>query len=108
MGRFKAIEAHEASKAREAFHMAITAGAKKAFRASLKKRVFNIRRKKDMDDGVKTIEQLIATKKIKEAVALMPKTYKAIDKAAKGHTIKKGAADRKKSRLMALLNKSAK
>lgn len=85
--------------------MAITAGAKKAFRASLKKRVFNLRRKKIMDDEIKAIEQLVATKKVKEAIALVSKAYKAIDKAAKGNTIKKGAADRKKSRLMALLNK---
>ena len=88
--------------------MAITAGAKKAFRASLKKRVFNMRRKKAMDDDIKTIEQLIAVKKTKEAIALVSKAYKAIDKAAKGNTIKKGKADRKKSRLMALINKSIK
>ena len=59
-----------------------------------------------MDDGIKAIEKLIFSKKVKEALALIPKAYKAIDKAAKGNTIKKGAADRKKSRLMALVNKA--
>ena len=58
-----------------------------------------------MDDLIREVKNLVLSKKIKEAHALMPKAYKAIDKAAKGHTIKKGAADRKKSRLMALVNK---
>jgi len=39
---------------------------------------------------------------------LVPKAYKAIDKAAKGNTIKKGAANRKKARLMAFVNKASK
>lgn len=59
-----------------------------------------------MNDAVKEIERLAAAKKTKEALALVPKAYKAIDKAAKGNTIKKGKADRKKARLMATINKS--
>ena len=86
--------------------MAITSSAKKAYRSSLKKRVFNVRRKNAMDDSIKEIEQLVSAKKIKEALALVPKAYKAIDKAAKGNTIKKGKADRAKGRMMALINKS--
>lgn len=85
--------------------MAITSSAKKAYRASLRKRVFNLRRKSAMEDAVKEIEQLVAAKKMKEALALVPKAYKAIDKAAKGNTVKKGKADRTKARLMAVINK---
>ncbi|MDO8620331.1 MAG: 30S ribosomal protein S20 [bacterium] len=83
--------------------MAITSSAKKAYRSSLKKRVFNVRRKQDMDTVVKKIKRLLAEKKIAEAQKLVPTAYKALDKAAKEHTIKKGAADRKKSRLVKLI-----
>lgn len=83
--------------------MAITSSAKKAYRSSLKKRVFNVRRKQDMDTVVKKIKRLLAEKKIAEAQKLIPQAYKALDKAAKEHTIKKGSADRKKSRLVKLI-----
>jgi len=79
--------------------MAITSSAKKAHRASLRKRVFNVRRKQAVSEAVKSIKKLMAEKKIAEAQNLLPLAYKAYDKAAKEHTIKYGAADRKKSRL---------
>lgn len=83
--------------------MAITSSAKKAYRASLRKRVFNLRRKQAVDSVVKKIKKLVAEKKVAEAKKLIPQAYKAFDKAAKEHTIKKGAAARKKSRLLALI-----
>lgn len=79
--------------------MAITSSAKKAHRASLRRRVFNLRRKHAIDAVVKKIKRLVADKKTEEAKKLLQLAYKAFDKAAKEHTIKKGAADRKKSRL---------
>ena len=81
--------------------MAITKGAKKAHRSSLRKRVFNMRRKKTLHDVVQKVEKHIAAGQTKEAEALMPQAYKAIDKAAKRGVIKKNTADRKKSRLVA-------
>lgn len=87
--------------------MAITSSAKKAHRASLRKRVFNLRRKRAIDSVVKKIKKLVAEKKIEEARRTLPLAYKAYDKAAKEHTIKKGAADRKKSRLARFLHKTA-
>lgn len=87
--------------------MAITSSAKKAHRASLRKRVFNLRRKAAIRSVVKKIEKLAAAKQIGEAKKLLPLAYKAFDKAAKEHTIRKGTADRKKSRLTALVNKIA-
>lgn len=80
--------------------MAITKGAKKAHRSSLKKRVYNIRRKVAMHDVVKEVRKHIGAGAVKEAAALMPQAYKAIDKAAKRGVIKPNTAARKKARLM--------
>jgi small subunit ribosomal protein S20 len=85
--------------------MAITKGAKKAHRVSLKKRVFNVRRKSTMHDIVKKVRTHITKKSKEEAQALMPLAYKAIDKAAKRGIIKPNTAARKKSRLAAHVKK---
>ena len=85
--------------------MAITKGAKKAHRASLRKRVFNDRRKIKMRSVVKDIKKLVIEKKHKEATIRIPEAYKAIDKAVKTGLIKKNAGSRKKSRLVAMINK---
>jgi len=86
--------------------MPITSSAKKAARASLTKRAFNERRKRAMKENVKAVKKLVAEKKVSEAESLLPKAYKAIDKAAKGNTIKKNTASRTKSRLTQLVRKS--
>ncbi len=83
--------------------MPITKGAEKANRASLRKRVFNVRRNRAMNEVVKNVRKMITDKKIDEAEALMPTAYKAIDKAAKRGIIKGNTADRKKSRLVAAI-----
>ena len=85
--------------------MAITSSAKKANKASLKKQVFNVRRKRALHDVMKEAASLISEKKIEAAQALVPKAYKAIDKAAKRGIIKKNTANRKKSRLVAAIKK---
>jgi len=85
--------------------MAITKGAKKAHRASLKKRVFNVRRTRAMRGEVKETQELIASGNTKEAEAKLPATFKAIDKAAKRGVIKKNTAARKKSRLVAAIRR---
>ncbi len=78
--------------------MAITTSAKKAHRASLKKRVFNVRRKRALTDATKTARKQIAAD-ASAAKESLSAAYKAIDKAAKRGIIKKNAASRKKSRL---------
>ena len=78
--------------------MAITKSAKKAHRASLKKHVFNIRRKRALTETTKTVKKLLTTD-LKEAGKALSLAYKAIDKAAKSGVIKKNTASRKKSRL---------
>ena len=86
--------------------MPITKSAKKALRSSEKKKVFNMRRKKNVEDTIKSVKKLVKEGKIKEANALLPKAYQALDKAARGNTIKDGAAARKKSRLNKLVRKA--
>jgi len=85
--------------------MAITSSAKKAHKASLNKQVFNVRRKRELHDVMKEIASFVSLKKGKEAQALLPRAYKAIDKAAKRGVIKKNTASRKKSRLVAAIKK---
>ena len=86
--------------------MPITKGAQKAHRASLRKRVFNVRRKSEMNDVVKKLRKHVTAGEVKEAEALMPQAAKAIDKAAKRGVIKDNTAARKKSRLAAAIKKA--
>lgn len=81
--------------------MPITKGAEKAHRQSEKKKIFNIRRKGAMNDVVKSVNKAVVAGDAKTAKELLPKAYKAIDKAAKRGVIKDNTASRKKSRLTA-------
>lgn len=86
-------------------HMAITSSAKKAIRASKKKRVFNLRHKKEVDLQVKEFHQLVVAEDKSGANKRIPTLYKALDKAAKTGYIKQNTAARLKSRAMAALKK---
>ena len=86
--------------------MPITSSAKKARRSSIRKKVFNDKRRRVLRDSVKNLRKLISDSKFDEAKALLPATYKAIDKAAKRGVIKGNAAKRKKSRLSRLVVKA--
>lgn len=88
--------------------MAITKSAKKAHRASLKKHVFNVRRKRALTKTTKEVSKLVLAKDVKGAEASLSAAYKAIDKAAKKGVIKKNTASRKKSRLAASIARVAK
>lgn len=89
--------------------MPITTSAKKAVRNSANKRIFNLRKASKMKSVIKEIRHLIAEKKAKEALALLPQAYKSIDKAEKmGGIIKKNNANRKKSRLAAAIKRISK
>ncbi len=87
--------------------MPIIKSAKKALRGSQRKRVYNIRRQKKVDAVLREIKKLVSEKKVKEATKAVSLAYSALDKAAKAGTIKKGAADRKKSRIVALIKRNA-
>ncbi|MDB5194716.1 MAG: ribosomal protein small subunit ribosomal protein [Parcubacteria group bacterium] len=85
--------------------MPITRSAKKALRASDRKRVFNLARAGKVSKSVKTLKKFVAEGKKKEALAELRNVQKALDKAVKGKTILKNAASRKKSRLSAMVKK---
>ena len=85
--------------------MPITSSAKKALRASDKKRVNNLRTSAAIEQPLKKFRKFVAAKSKKEAQALVPVIYKALDKAAKRNYIKKNTASRTKGRVMAALNK---
>jgi ribosomal protein S20 len=86
--------------------MPITKGAKKAARASEKKQVFNLRRKRKATSAVKEVKKLVVAGDAKTAQEKLSAAYKALDKAAKMGTIKKGNASRQKSRLSAAIKKA--
>ena len=65
----------------------------------------NLQRKKALKNIVVKIKKLKAEGKKTEAEKLISLAYKAIDKAAKRGIIKRGAASRKKSRLIKFLRK---
>jgi small subunit ribosomal protein S20 len=87
--------------------MPITKSAKKAHRQSLRRRKFNVARKGQAMDAVKSFKKLVALGDKKGAAALMPKVQKTLDKAVKGKTLNKNTASRKKSRLTKMLKKVA-
>lgn len=86
--------------------MPITKSAHRALRQTARRKQKNLEKKEAIKDMVKQIKKLAAQGKIDEAKALLPKAYKAMDKAAKSY-LHKRAASRKKSRITALVNKSA-
>ena len=81
--------------------MATTKSATKSYKQAQRRRVFNIRIIRAMKSSIKETRLLIAKKDKAGAEAVLPKAYKAIDKAAKRGVIKKNNASRKKARLMA-------
>ncbi|QQG45906.1 MAG: 30S ribosomal protein S20 [Candidatus Niyogibacteria bacterium] len=88
--------------------MPIIKSAKKAIRQTERRRRRNIARKDAVSETVRNIKKLVADGKTKEALALLPLAYKALDKAAKTNVIHKNAASRKKSRLTKFIKKSGK
>ena len=87
--------------------MPITESAKKALRQSLRRKARNLEKKEAIKDLVKKIKKLASEGKTEEIKILLPQAQKAIDKAAKSY-LHRQAANRKKSRLMALINKKTK
>jgi len=88
--------------------MAITKNAKKALRVSDRKAVTNDRLRRTMKEAVKTVRKDVISKDIKATKADLSLAFKALDKAAKRGTIKKGTANRKKSRLAKAVAKISK
>lgn len=79
--------------------MPITKSAQKALRQNKSKREKNLTYLNKMRVLIKENKKLVAGGKTKEAAAILPKIYKALDKAAKENIIKKNTASRYKSRI---------
>ncbi len=56
-----------------------------------------------MKNTIKEYKKLVAAGKLEDAKKMLPTLQKAIDKAAKGGTIKKNNASRKVSRLVKVI-----
>ena len=82
-----------------------TKSAAKAMRQSQKRRARNLKVKDKFKSAVKEVKKLVAAGKKSEAMEAMKAAMSTLDKAAKKHVIKKGAASRKKSRLAKALAK---
>lgn len=76
-----------------------TKSAKKALRQTVRRRAVNLLREKKLKDTVKKFKKLAVAEVKTDAQAFLKETYKAIDKMAKVNFIKKGKANRMKSRL---------
>lgn len=87
--------------------MAITKSAKKAIRQNKRRKAHNLVYKNKLKETLKQARELVASKKIKEAQEILSKVYQALDKTAKVGIIKKGEADRKKSRIAKLIAKNS-
>lgn len=76
-----------------------TKSAKKALRGSKRKREMNLERRDKLNTVLKSFRKLVVAGKMEEAAKQLPAVYKELDKSAKTNLIKKGNADRLKSRL---------
>ena len=87
--------------------MANTVSALKRVRVTERRTAVNRTRKTRLRHGIRAMRRLLATKDVKAATELVPKTYSLIDRAAKWGIIKKNTAARYKSRLTVRLRKLA-
>jgi len=87
--------------------MPITKSAKKALRQTARRKTQNLKRKSAYKAVIKEFKKAIASKSFDKAKQLLPKVYKSLDKASKTNAIKKGKADRLKSRLTVSAQKNA-
>ncbi|KKT58227.1 MAG: 30S ribosomal protein S20 [Candidatus Giovannonibacteria bacterium GW2011_GWA1_44_25] len=85
--------------------MPITKSAEKALRQNKRRHIRNVKQSRSLKDEVKSLKKLVIAKDKKGAGEILPKVYKALDKAAKNNLIKKNAASRVKSRLTKAVNK---
>ena len=82
-----------------------TKSAKKALRSSAKKRDFNLERKFNIKNSLKELRKVLSENPDSYQTVLS-KVYSSLDKAAKTSFIHKNKANRKKSRVAAMVAKS--
>ena len=79
--------------------MANTFSALKRVRQAERRTEFNRKNKSRLRHQIRAMRRAITSKDAKAAADLLPKTFAAIDKSAKGGLIKKNTAARYKSKL---------
>jgi len=79
----------------------------KKTRSDKKKHLQNLKIKQQLKKVIKQFQALISAKHLEEAKKLLPKVFSQLDKAAKKRTIHPATANRRKSRLMKRVAKSA-
>lgn len=85
--------------------MAITKSAKRGIRVSERKRVSNDAVRRNFREAIKAVRKDISSSDKKASEKDLALAFKALDKAVKRGTIKKGQANRKKGRLAKAINK---
>jgi len=83
-----------------------THSAKKELRKNIKRRARNDAKKTLIKSIKKEIKNFVLNKQTEKAKELLPKFYKAVDKAAKTNTIHRNKAARLKSRLSKFIIKN--
>ena len=86
--------------------MPVTKSAKKALRQEHKLRARNLNYKRRLKLVIKQVRALVGEKKTAEAKTALSAAFRLLDKAAKSKVIKRGTADRLKSRLSQAVTRS--
>lgn len=86
--------------------MPVTDSSAKALRRDKKRTKVNRRRKDQMKEAIKKVEQLIEDEEVEKAMDAFGEAQKAIDKAAKDKVIHANKAARKKSQLAKLIDEN--
>lgn len=81
--------------------------AQKALRQNQRKKIKNLKVKREIKTALKEFRKALDKKDSQAAEAALPKVYKTLDKAASKKVIHRNKASRKKSRLAQRLKKSA-
>ncbi len=79
----------------------------KSNRANKRKHTRNLKVKTQLKKALKKFQELVIQKNAAEAKTFLAKVFSQLDKAAKKNIIHPATANRRKSRLMRRLNKSA-
>ena len=79
--------------------------AKKALRQNIRRHKINLARKTKTKTAIKQFQKLIVSGNKKEADTYLPKIYQTLDKMAKVNFIKRGKANRLKSKFAKKLEK---
>ncbi|QSR88701.1 30S ribosomal protein S20 [Methylacidiphilum caldifontis] len=82
-----------------------TKSAEKHLRKSSRKRIFNLKAKKELKEHLKQLKDLMEAKKKDEALAFFPKIQSLLDRLVKRKKLVANNANRKKRRILEKISK---